>query len=263
MKALEASAALLLMAAAAAYLAAWVTALFDRWRESAALAAAAWVLNAALFGLNWVVAGEPPFGNMYHVMVFLALTFLPLRAALARGPEFAWLRPSFLAAAALPLVGALFMDRAIDWKRLPALQSPWFVPHVTAYLISYALATIAFFLAAARLIRKALGKAADADRYETAGHRLLRFAFPFMTFGLVSGALWADAVWGGYWSWDPKETWSLITWLLYALYFHCRASSGQRRFADTVQLVAFLALLITFLVVNLLPHFGGGLHSYA
>jgi ABC-type transport system involved in cytochrome c biogenesis permease subunit len=84
-----------------------------------------------------------------------------------------------------------------------------------------------------------------------------------MTFGLLSGALWAEEAWGVYWSWDPKETWALITWTLYLVYFHCRRSPSLQRFADAAQMAAFLALLTTYLLVNLLPKLASALHSYA
>ena len=83
-----------------------------------------------------------------------------------------------------------------------------------------------------------------------------------MTFGLLSGALWAEEAWGRYWSWDPKETWSLITWTLYLIYFHCRRSPGLRQWSPAAHVLAFLALLTTFFLVNLLPKMGSVLHSY-
>lgn len=91
---------------------------------------------------------------------------------------------------------------------------------------------------------------------------MLLLAFPFMTFGMLSGALWAEEAWGVYWSWDRKEVWSLITWTLYVVYFHSRLSPRTRRWAPTLQSVAFVALVITFLAVNLLPKLSSALHSY-
>ena len=90
-----------------------------------------------------------------------------------------------------------------------------------------------------------------------------RMAFPFMTFGLLSGALWAEKAWGRYWSWDPKETWALAMWLCYALYFHCRRHPKLERFALPCQIAGFAALVVTFLFVGLLPRLGSALHTYA
>ena len=84
-----------------------------------------------------------------------------------------------------------------------------------------------------------------------------------MTFGMLSGALWAEEAWGVYWSWDPKETWSLITWGCYLIYFHCRTRRYLHKYEETAELLAFLALLTTFTLVNLLPKLSSALHSYA
>jgi ABC-type transport system involved in cytochrome c biogenesis permease subunit len=87
-------------------------------------------------------------------------------------------------------------------------------------------------------------------------------SFPFMTFGMLSGALWAEEAWGAYWSWDIKETWSLITWGTYLIYFHCRKNKDLQKWQRPVHILAFAALLITFFIVNLLPKIQS-LHSYS
>jgi ABC-type transport system involved in cytochrome c biogenesis permease subunit len=155
------------------------------------------------------------------------------------------------------------MGRDVAWRRMPALRSVWFVPHVMSYVLAYALAAVAFALTLVAFVRRtALGRTDDA-RHEEATHRVLLLAFPFMTFGLLLGAVWADAAWGDYWGWDPKETWALIMWTLYVMYFHCRMSPRFRRYAGAVQVIAFLTLIVTFLFVNLLPRFSATLHSYS
>lgn len=252
----------LIAACAAGYLASSLV-LPRRRRAGLALFGASWLLNAGVFVVNWVVAGEPPFGNMYHVLTILSLCFLPFYVLLALRDEMDRLAVYFAATSAVPLLGALFMKREVAWRRLPALRSVWFTPHVMSYVLSYSLAAVAFVLTLVPFLRKAALKREDDGRYEESRHRVLLLAFPFMTFGLLLGAVWADAAWGDYWSWDPKETWSLITWTLYLIYFHCRRSPRLRRFAGAVQVLAFLALLTTFLLVNLLPRLSGALHSYA
>jgi len=147
---------------------------------------------------------------------------------------------------------------------MPALQSPWFVPHVFGYMVSYALLTVAFVTLVSGLFRR--WYRADAtmlERSRKAIYAITRLAFPLLTFGLLSGALWAEEAWGTYWSWDPKETWSLITWTLYLIYFHARFSPRTRRFEVAAHLLAFAALVATFILVNLLPKFAGGMHSYS
>jgi ABC-type transport system involved in cytochrome c biogenesis permease subunit len=147
------------------------------------------------------------------------------------------------------------------WKRMPALQSPWFVPHVTSYMISYALAAVGFVLYLVGKI-EALRNKDCTDRYDMALYKILGLSFPFMTFGMLSGALWAEEAWGTYWSWDRKETWSLITWTLYLIYFHCLTKKDLRKHAGLVQVFAFLALITTFFLVNLWPKLYSTLHSY-
>ncbi|MEI6422431.1 MAG: cytochrome c biogenesis protein CcsA, partial [Lentisphaerota bacterium] len=173
-----------------------------------------------------------------------------------------WTGAYFSAVSGLYLLGSCFMSPDITWKRLPALQSPWFVPHVASYMISYALATVAFSIYLVGVIMENKRSLSD-KRYELALHAILRLAFPFMTFGMLSGALWAEEAWGTYWSWDRKETWSLITWTLYLVYFHCHAKKELRNYAVLVQVLAFLALVTTFFLVNLWPKLSSALHSYS
>jgi cytochrome c-type biogenesis protein CcsB len=100
-----------------------------------------------------------------------------------------------------------------------------------------------------------------ADALDKAQHRIIAFAFPIWTFAIVAGAIWAESAWGRYWGWDPKETWSFITWVVYAGYLHARATAGWKgRRAATVALIGFGCLFVDFYVVNT---FIVGLHSYA
>jgi len=106
--------------------------------------------------------------------------------------------------------------------------------------------------------RGVLPAAATLDRI---AYRIIAFAFPIWTFAVIAGAIWAQEAWGRYWGWDPKETWSFITWTIFAGYLHARATSGWRgRKAAVIALVGFVALLITYYAVNL---WIVGLHSYA
>ena len=103
-----------------------------------------------------------------------------------------------------------------------------------------------------------LPAAAVLDRL---AYRMIAFAFPIWTFGIITGAIWAESAWGRYWGWDPKETWSFITWTIFAGYLHARATSGWKgRRAAVIALVGFVSLLITYYAVNL---WIVGLHSYA
>ena len=267
MQALEPILKPLLILGAGLYAGAFITLLRKRTcRWGIGLFASAWTLNATIFVINWIACGHPPFGNMYHVLVVLAGLFLPLYGIHWLQDRSSGLLPAFAVAGALPLVGACFLIRKgsdFAWKRMPALQSPWFVPHVFAYMVSYALALIAFLVIAVKLVQRARRNQEAAHQLTEGARRLIRMSMPFMTFGMLSGALWAEEVWGNYWSWDPKETWSLITWTLYMIYLHCHLDPKLKHLTDTVQALGFLALVTTLTLVNYLSAFASLLHSYA
>jgi len=224
---------------------------------------AASVICLVVVGMDWAAAGQPPFSSMHHVMVVLGGCALPAYAVLVWGRGLTWMTPAFPLAGAIPLVMAIIFRRDEAWHLAPALQSPWFVPHVIAYMVSYSLALIAFLLLVAGSARKAFSdRPFDASKLETGSYEILSISFPLMTFGMLSGALWANQIWGDYWSWDSKETWSLITWFLYLTYFHCRKHGKLRTHANLAHALAFLAMLTTFLLVNLLPKLASKLHSY-
>ena len=263
MRPLEHFVTLLTALAAGGYLAGAAALLRRRAVAGLALLSAAWAANLSVIVLNWLASGHPPFGSMVHVLAILALCFLPLYLVLRARERLDWLHVYFAVASALPLVGTLFMERETLWRRAPALQSAWFTPHVTAYMVSYALAAVAFALLAVQSVRAWRGRGDSGRDYDRAAYHTLLLSYPFMTFGLLSGALWAEDAWGAYWSWDPKEVWSLITWTLYAIYFHTRGRRSLQRFAPWAHALAFAALLTTFLLVNLLPKLSSALHSYA
>jgi cytochrome c-type biogenesis protein CcsB len=99
-----------------------------------------------------------------------------------------------------------------------------------------------------------------ATTLDVMAYRVIAFAFPIWTFAVIAGAIWAQEAWGRYWGWDPKETWSFITWVIYAGYLHARSTSGWKgRPAAVVALAGFVSLLITYYAVNL---WIVGLHSY-
>jgi cytochrome c-type biogenesis protein CcsB len=160
---------------------------------------------------------------------------------------------------------------------VPALQSYWIAIHVTAMIVASGLFIVGavstvLYLAAERYERRAaaglpsrlagilehLPRALVMDRL---AYRSILFAFPVWTFGIMAGAIWADNAWGRYWGWDPKETWSFITWVVYAGFLHARATAGWRgRRAAYIQLVGFSCLMFNLIGINL---WVTGLHSYA
>ncbi|MFA7230954.1 MAG: cytochrome c biogenesis protein CcsA [Victivallaceae bacterium] len=225
----------------------------------------AWLFNVSIFVLNWIIAKEPPFGNMYHVLIAISLCFMPAFLLLKYRDRLDWLLGYFCITPVIPLLGCLFMGTELTWQRMPALQSAWFVPHVAAYVLSYSLNTVGFILCMIYYFQIFILKRKErTHNYEEAIYNVLLTAFPLMTFGMLSGALWAEEAWGGYWSWDAKETWALITWFLYLTYFHCHQTTSLKKWILPTQIFAFLALLTTFLIVNLslIPRLKSLLHAY-
>jgi ABC-type transport system involved in cytochrome c biogenesis permease subunit len=143
-----------------------------------------------------------------------------------------------------------------DQTLMPALQSPWFIPHVTVYMFSYSLLGCAFLIGVVRLFKK-------DDELFCAADTLVYIGVAFLTFGMLSGSIWAKSAWGHFWNWDPKETWALITWLVYLLYIHLRL---YRR--DNVKLLCFLlifafaCLQMCWWGINFLPSAADSIHVY-
>jgi len=214
---------------------------------------------------DWRETGQPPLGSMYHVLVFLGASALPSYAAIVLGRKLKWMAPVIVLCGAAPLALTLMpihsFQRDAAWHLAPALQSPWFIPHVMAYMVSYLLCFIAAVIHATAFLFSEEGSE-NNTRLVSSAHEVLTLAFPLLTFGMLSGALWANSIWGRYWSWDQKEVWAAITWTMYLVYFHCRKGGKMRRFTGLAHAMAFLALLTTFFLVNILPKLASKLHSY-
>jgi cytochrome c-type biogenesis protein CcsB len=180
-----------------------------------------------------------------------------------------------------PVVFALALDVTVVYtpagSLVPALQSYWIAIHVTAMIVAIglyivgAVVTVLFLMADRYQRRAAAGlpsrtagimrQLPGAVVLDRLAYRAILFAFPVWTFGVMAGAIWADHAWGRYWGWDPKETWSFITWVVYACFLHARATAGWRgRKAAYIQLVGFGCLLFNVIGINL---WVTGLHSYA
>lgn len=140
---------------------------------------------------------------------------------------------------------------------MPALRSPWLAVHVMAAMLSYSFFAVSFVMAVL-LLRDHEDKAHQL-LLDDWSYRLILFGLPLLTVMLVTGSIWAEYAWGSYWSWDWKETWALVTWLVYALYLHLRVTGWRQRKAAVLNMIGFGIVIFTFFGVSyLLP----GLHSY-
>ncbi|MFZ5633483.1 MAG: c-type cytochrome biogenesis protein CcsB [Bacillota bacterium] len=230
----------------------------------------AFILHTAAVMVRTAEAGRLPFSNMYEFTSLFAwgtaLIFL-----------FVEKRHSIriLGAFVTPLIFGLIGYASVLPKDIrplvPALQSYWLQIHVFTAILAYGGFAVSFGMAIAYLLRErreASGRVAGGLYQLLPGLKVLdelnygsiAFAFPFMTLVLITGAIWAERAWGAYWSWDPKETWALITWIVYAVYLHARVTYGWRGHrAAWMSVIGFLAVLFTYFGVNLLLP---GLHSY-
>ncbi|MCF7839060.1 MAG: c-type cytochrome biogenesis protein CcsB [Candidatus Marinimicrobia bacterium] len=221
------------------------------------------VLQAAYMAVRWHAAGRAPFSNMFESLVLfswaIVAVYLVVRVRIKL--------PVVGAAATLLAVLALAYASAFgsDIKPLmPALQSNWLSVHVFTCFLGYAGFAVSFIGAIAYLVASREGsqsRSETADALDVMVEKTIAFGFLFLTVGIITGAVWANSAWGSYWTWDPKETWSLITWFIYAVYLHCRFMRGWRgRRAAWIAVAGFASVLFTYVGVNfLLP----GLHSYA
>ncbi|GAA4565773.1 c-type cytochrome biogenesis protein CcsB [Micromonospora coerulea] len=221
-----------------------------------------------------IAAERMPWGNMYEFV--LTVTFIGAAAWLA----VLWKQPSlrrlglFLTLVMVLLLAfAQFKFYVQVSPLMPALQSYWFIVHVSTIIFASGIFLLGVVPAVAYLMRagweqgrrsfpytlaRRLPAAAGLERMTFALHA---FAFPIFTFAVIAGAIWAEAAWGRAWGWDPKETWAFISWVVYAGYLHARATpSIKRNVATWIAILGFLTMLMNLFGVNF---FLTGLHSYA
>ncbi|MEW6379093.1 MAG: c-type cytochrome biogenesis protein CcsB [bacterium] len=215
--------------------------------------------------------GQPPFTNLYSSMVFFSwaiiLTYLILEFKFKQKAIGVFVTPiAFI----LLAVTTLLSDQIEPL--VPALQSNWLLSHVVTCFFGYAAFAVACGISIMYLVRiyyeeRGAGQVGvlqilpSSELLDELAYKAIVIGFPFLTIGIITGAAWANYAWGTYWSWDPKETWSLITWFVYAAFLHARFAAGWKgKRTAVLSIVGFLFVLFTYLGVSwLLP----GLHSYA
>ncbi len=233
------------------------------------------VLNTSGILLRWIESyqmgiGRAPFSNMYESLIFFAWTI----AVLYIFVEFKYnerIIGVFITPLIFLTIAYASFDPNISSKispLLPALKSNWLIAHVITCFLGYAGFTVGFGFSIMYLLKggdKSSGNWRDRlpslDLADELTYQMIVFGFVFLTIGIVTGSVWANSAWGTYWSWDPKETWSLITWVVYAVLLHLRLMRGwQGRSIAWISIIGFLCVLFTYFGVN---YFLSGLHSYA
>ena len=218
-----------------------------------------------------VSANRVPWGNMYEFSITGALAFSAAYLFALKKYKLRWLGLPVSLAVLLTLGTAVTLLYRPSAPLMPALKSPWLVIHVSAAIISGGVFLLANCIAATYLIldryeQKGLRpvwaeKLPSLEALDNLSYRLVALVFPLWTFSVIAGAIWAEAAWGRYWGWDPKETWAFITWVAYAAYLHARVTVGWRgRKAAWLCLFAGSTFLFNYIYVNV---WGTGRHTYS
>jgi cytochrome c-type biogenesis protein CcsB len=265
-------------------------------RVAVVLTMLGWGAHVASVTTRGFAVHRVPWGNMYEFSSMASLIAVTVFLVLLARHQVRWLGAFVMAPVVLYLGLAGTVLYAQAGPLVPALNNYWIKIHVVAAITASGAFMVsgvitALYLAKERWERRAplsvgpgaaatvevgtppetavvqrptsglLARLPAADSLDRLAYRVIAFAFPVWTFAIIAGAIWAEQAWSRYWGWDPKETWSFITWLAYAAYLHARATGGWRgRRAAMLSLIGFGCLLVDYYVVNTVIT---GLHSYA
>ena len=243
----------------------WATGAWAAWKDKVAMTYAATTLGLLVFFAfilsMWLSLERPPLRTMGETRLWYSF-FLPLAGIIVYSRwKYKWVL-SFSTVLALVFICVNLFKPEIHSKTLmPALQSPWFAPHVIVYMFAYAVFGVATLMALFLLFKKQDNSLTSHPSPLTSHpspltslDNLVYVGLAFMTIGMLFGALWAKEAWGHYWSWDPKETWAAITWFAYLVYVHYRQIPKHHpRLALCVLLISFLLLQMCWWGINYLP----------
>ena len=206
----------------------------------------------------WATLGRPPMRTMGETRLWYSFFILVAGLFTYARWKYRWIMLFSTVLAGVFIIINIARPEIHDQTLMPALQSVWFVPHVSIYMFSYSLLGCATLLSVVALVRKST----DMDR---AIERLLYAGLAFLTTGMLTGALWAKEAWGAYWSWDAKEAWAAATWALYLIAIHLAPSvmnTKRRGLYHIVILLGFVALQMCWYGINYLPSAETSVHSY-
>jgi cytochrome c-type biogenesis protein CcsB len=238
--------------------------------------AAALAIQMAGIILRWwesyqIGYGHAPLSNLYESLVFAAWAIMLIYLIMEHRTKQRALGvfPAIFAFLAMAYASFSTGVNSKIQPLLPALKSNWLIAHVVTCFIGYAAFAVSFGISILYITRESKrdisGSAhsllPDLRQLDEINYQMVLFGFLWLSLGIITGSVWADLAWGAYWSWDPKETWSLITWLIYAALLHARTMKGWRgNRVAWLSIIGFGCVLFTYFGVNFLL---GGLHSYA
>lgn len=244
----------------------WIVGAVAAWKDRTALTFTSTVIGLLVFFsfilMMWISLERPPLRTMGETRLWYSF-FLPLAGLIIYSRwRYKWILSFSTLLSIVFICINLFKPEIHSKALMPALQSPWFAPHVIVYMFAYALLGAAAVMAAYLLFFKR-GDVAETE-YDICDN-LVYLGLAFMTVGMLFGALWAKEAWGHYWSWDPKETWAAVTWFAYLVYIHYRQMpTHNRRIALWMLLVAFVLLQMCWWGINYLPSAqGSSVHTYS
>ncbi|NUT50187.1 MAG: c-type cytochrome biogenesis protein CcsB [Saccharothrix sp.] len=234
-------------------------------RMGVALTVLGVVLQVSSLVLRGFATERAPWGNMYEYGSLLTLAAVVTWLVLARMFEVRKLGGFVL----VPIVILMFLGGTVLYADAapvqPALQSYWLVVHVSVISVSSGVLLVPGVASVLYLLKSSgrarFRKLPDADVLDRLAYRSTVFAFPLFTIGIICGAIWAEAAWGRFWGWDPKETVAFVSWVVFAAYLHARATAGWRgRPAAWINTLGFALTVFNLFFINLVTT---GLHSYA
>ena len=208
----------------------------------------------------WIGLERPPLRTMGETRLWYSFFLSVVGFITCKRWKYKWLL-SFSALMANVFICINIFKPEIQSKNLmPALQSYWFVPHVTVYILSYSMLAAATIASCIQLTK--IAKNNPNKQLYRLMDNLVYAGFGFLMLGMLMGCVWAKEAWGHYWSWDPKETWAFVTAAAYLVYIHGRLQKSDSKIILWVLPVAFILLLITWIGVNYLPAAQGSVHVY-
>ena len=228
---------------------------------------AAFILHTIALLFRAIGAGRVPLTNQYEFATSFAWGIALVSLIFIHRYQFRTLG-TFSAPVVFLVIGYAAMQSKEVKELMPALRSSWLAFHVSTAIISYGAFGVSFAVSLIFLLRDRITEndfrekhIPQKEKLDLISYRAVSLGLLFLTFVIVSGAIWAEQAWGTYWSWDPKETWSLVTWLIYALYLHLRIGRGWKgKSAAIFAVIGFVCVIFTYIGVNtFLP----GIHSYA
>jgi ABC-type transport system involved in cytochrome c biogenesis permease subunit len=210
----------------------------------------------------WVMLERAPLRTLGETRLWYTFFLAAIGMIIYYKWKMTWMVVYSTSLSSLFLVINLLHPENFDKTLMPALQSIWFVPHVIVYIFAYALLGASTLIAVKGLWLHLRKK--EIDDIPDRADNIVYIGFSFLTFGLLFGALWAKEAWGSYWTWDPKETWAFITWMMYLLYIHFRYHKKKSSLtALWILALAFVFLMICWFGINYLPSAQNSVHVYS